>query len=144
MRGRELSANASSRCLTLACFLPLHGSELVPKVQLLTRGVGVVEKVMRAMLFQGPGLPLLEADLPQPAPGPRQVLIQVQACAVCRTDLHIVDGDLSQPKLPLVLGHEIVGEVVETGAAVERFQRGDQIGVPWLGGACGSCHYCRA
>jgi propanol-preferring alcohol dehydrogenase len=95
------------------------------------------------MLFTKPGVPLLETSLPSPSPGPRQVLLRVQACAVCRTDLHIVDGELSKPKLPLVPGHEIVGEVVETGAAAERFQPGDRVGVPWLGGACGGCRYCR-
>ena len=97
---------------------------------------------MRAMLFKSAGMPLIEADLPQPSPAPREVLLRVRACAVCRTDLHIVDGELAHPKLPLVLGHEIVGEVVTAGAQVERFQPGDQVGVPWLGATCGACAYC--
>jgi alcohol dehydrogenase, propanol-preferring len=80
--------------------------------------------------------------MPMPRPGPQQVLIQVRACAVCRTDLHVLDGDLSEPKLPLVLGHEIIGEIVEKGAEVDRFSLGDRIGVPWLGWTCGVCEYC--
>jgi propanol-preferring alcohol dehydrogenase len=89
------------------------------------------------------GAPLAAAELPAPRPGPRQVLIRVQACAVCRTDLHVVDGELPDPKLPLVPGHEIVGRIVETGASVERFAVGDRVGVPWLGWTCGTCAYCQ-
>jgi alcohol dehydrogenase, propanol-preferring len=98
---------------------------------------------MRAQLLTAPRQPLVAADLPAPVPGPEQVLLQVRACGVCRTDLHIADGELSEPKLPLIPGHEIVGSVVDKGAAVDRFARGDRVGVPWLGWTCGSCEYCR-
>jgi propanol-preferring alcohol dehydrogenase len=97
---------------------------------------------MKAMLLDGPGQPLRLADLPRPTPGADQILLEVRACGVCRTDLHVVDGDLQNPKLPLVLGHEIVGVVVEKGAAVERFALGQRVGVPWLGRTCGHCRYC--
>ena len=86
--------------------------------------------------------PLVESDLPRPTVGGHQVLLQVHACAVCRTDLHVVDGELTEPKLPLVPGHEIVGTVIEAGAAVSRFAVGDRVGVPWLGWTCGVCPYC--
>jgi propanol-preferring alcohol dehydrogenase len=79
-----------------------------------------------------------------PEPGPGQVLVRVGACAVCRTDLHVVDGDLTHPKLPLIPGHEIIGRVQQVGAGVERFRAGDRVGIPWLGWTCGSCDYCRA
>jgi len=79
-----------------------------------------------------------------PQPGPGQVLLQIRACAVCRTDLHVVDGELPHPKLPLVPGHEIIGVVTAVGPAVERFKPGDRVGVPWLGWTCGACDYCRA
>lgn len=79
-----------------------------------------------------------------PRPGRQQVLIAVHACAVCRTDLHVVDGELTQPKLPLIPGHEVVGVVVEKGEEVQRFQIGDRVGVPWLGWTCGECSYCRS
>jgi propanol-preferring alcohol dehydrogenase len=97
---------------------------------------------MRAMVLERPTEPLLAVDLPRPAPAPGQVLIAVSACGVCRTDLHVADGELRDPKLPLVLGHEIVGRVVETGSGVERFHAGDRVGVPWLGWTCGTCSYC--
>jgi propanol-preferring alcohol dehydrogenase len=97
---------------------------------------------MRAMLFEGVGRPLREATIETPSPGPGQVLLAVRACAVCRTDLHVVDGDLTEPKLPLVLGHEIVGAVSEVGERVGRFAPGDRVGVPWLGWTCGACGYC--
>jgi propanol-preferring alcohol dehydrogenase len=96
---------------------------------------------MRAMVLEAAKTPLREADLPDPEPGPGQVLIDVHACAVCRTDLHIVDGELDRPKLPLVLGHQIVGRVLEGG---ERFAPGARVGVPWLGWTCGRCRYCRS
>src|SRR5579864_8196804 len=98
---------------------------------------------MRAQVLRAPGQQLEAADLPRPVPGPGQVLIAVKACAVCRTDLHIVDGELTEPKLPLVPGHEIVGTVAERGAGAERFAVGDRVGVPWLGWTCGECDYCR-
>ena len=86
--------------------------------------------------------PLQAADLPEPEPGAGQALIRVHACGVCRTDLHIVDGDLTEPKLPLIPGHQIVGTVVGLGAGAERFAAGDRVGVPWLGWTCGECSYC--
>jgi len=95
-------------------------------------------------LTNTPGRPLRAVDVPRPVPGPGQVLIRVRACGVCRTDLHIVDGELPHPKLPLVLGHQIVGTVVDRGAEVARFSPGDRVGVPWLGSTDGSCRYCRA
>jgi len=95
---------------------------------------------MRAMVLDAPRAPLRAAELPEPEPGPGQALLRVHACGVCRTDLHVVDGDLPRPRLPLVLGHQIVGEVVR-GAG--RFASGDRVGVPWLGWTCGECRYCR-
>ncbi len=96
------------------------------------------------MLFDGPSRPLRAADIPIPEPGPGQVLLRVLACGVCRTDLHVLDGDLPEPKLPLVLGHEIVGQVVATGAGVTSLSAGTRAGVPWLGWTCGGCSYCAA
>src|SRR2546430_6983633 len=90
---------------------------------------------MRAMVLEAAGRPLQARDLPEPQPGAGELLLRVHACAVCRTDLHIVDGELQHPKLPLVLGHQIVGEVVGEGR---------RIGVPWLGWTDGECRYCRA
>jgi len=97
---------------------------------------------MRAMLLEKVGQPLRLADVPTPQPGSGQLLLRVHACAVCRTDLHILDGELSQPRLPLIPGHQIVGTVVELGAGVERFSLGQRVGVPWLGGTDGTCRYC--
>ena len=97
---------------------------------------------MAAMVFEGVGRPLRAARLPQPEPGPRQVKVRVAACGVCRTDLHIVDGELSRPKLPLVLGHQIVGQVVEKGPEVTELAVGTWVGIPWLGWTCGRCRYC--
>lgn len=97
---------------------------------------------MRAMLFDEPGQPLRAADLPVPSIDPQQVLLQVHACGICRTDLHIVDGELSEPKLPLIPGHQIVGTIVACGAEVTRFRPGDRVGVPWLGATCGDCRFC--
>ncbi len=97
---------------------------------------------MRAMVLERQGQPLGLAELPDPRPRPGQVLVTVGACGVCRTDLHIVDGDLSEPKLPLVPGHQIVGTVVEAGEGAERFEPGARVGVPWLGWTCGECRYC--
>jgi propanol-preferring alcohol dehydrogenase len=98
---------------------------------------------MRAMLFEKIGQSLRLAEIPIPQPGPGQVLLRVHACAVCRTDLHIIDGELSQPKLPLVLGHEIVGTVVQVGAGADAFATGQRVGVPWLGWTDGTCRYCQ-
>jgi propanol-preferring alcohol dehydrogenase len=98
---------------------------------------------MRAMVLREQRQPLQLMDVPVPRPGPEQVLIQVHACGVCRTDLHILDGDLKEPKLPLILGHQIVGTVVRTGESVDRFTRGQRVGVPWLGYTDGTCRYCQ-
>jgi propanol-preferring alcohol dehydrogenase len=99
---------------------------------------------MRAMVFEGAGTPLREAELADPEPGSGQILLRVIACGVCRTDLHIFDGELAQPKLPLVLGHQVVAEVIGAGPGAERFARGDRAGVPWLAWADGECRYCRS
>ena len=96
------------------------------------------------MLLDAPNTPLRAATIDPPAPGSGQVQIQVRACGVCRTDLHVVDGELTEPKLPLVLGHEIVGVVASQGSGATRFARGDRVGVPWLGWTCGVCRYCRS
>jgi propanol-preferring alcohol dehydrogenase len=98
---------------------------------------------MRAMVLEHQREPLRLAEVPAPRPDAGQVLISVHACGVCRTDLHIVDGDLERPKLPLVLGHQIVGTVLEAGEGAERFASGQRVGVPWLGWTCGECRYCR-
>ncbi|MEJ2555958.1 MAG: zinc-dependent alcohol dehydrogenase family protein [Anaerolineae bacterium] len=97
---------------------------------------------MRAMVLEAPRQPLQAREVPVPKPSPEQVLIQNHACGVCRTDLHIVDGELTEPKLPLIPGHQIVGTVIQTGAHVEQFSMGDRIGVPWLGYTDGTCRYC--
>jgi len=97
---------------------------------------------MKAMLLLKQGEPLVLKDIPEPVPGPTQLKIEVHVCGVCRTDLHVVDGDLTEPKLPLVPGHQIVGTVVECGSEVKGFRPGDRVGVPWLGGSCGKCEYC--
>ena len=99
---------------------------------------------MRAMVLDEPGGPLRPADVPEPAPGDTQVLISVSVCGLCRTDLHVVDGDLTEPKLPLIPGHQIVGRVIEVGSKVTGYKPGDRVGVPWLGGSCGTCRYCLA
>jgi propanol-preferring alcohol dehydrogenase len=99
---------------------------------------------MRAMVFTGVGEPLQERELADPEPGFGQVRLRVHTCAVCRTDLHIVDGELAEPKLPLVLGHQIVGTVGALGPGVTRFEQGQRVGVPWLGWTDGDCSYCRS
>jgi propanol-preferring alcohol dehydrogenase len=96
------------------------------------------------MLFEKTSAPLRALNLPTPVPGPNQLLMRVHACAVCRTDLHVVDGELTQPKLPLIPGHEIVGAVAKLGDNVNRFKVGDRVGVPWLGWTCGECAYCKS
>jgi alcohol dehydrogenase, propanol-preferring len=98
---------------------------------------------MRAMRLQRPRTPLVAEAVADPQPGPGQVLIRVCACAVCRTDLHVIDGELTEPTLPLVPGHEIVGRVVACGEGAERHRAGDRVGVPWLGWTCGECDCCR-
>ena len=99
---------------------------------------------MRAMILKQPGTSLEPVELPPLQPGPGQVRVKVRACAVCRTDLHVVDGDLTDPKLPIIPGHEIVGEVAESGPGVRRHGIGDRVGIPWLGWTCGQCGYCRS
>ncbi|UCD63090.1 MAG: zinc-dependent alcohol dehydrogenase family protein [Candidatus Zixiibacteriota bacterium] len=99
---------------------------------------------MRAMILEKPGKPLRLVDLPEPTATEGRLLLRVNACGVCRTDLHVVDGDLTQPKLPVIPGHQIVGSVAAVGEGAEAFAVGDRVGVPWLGGSCGKCHYCRS
>ena len=98
---------------------------------------------MRAMVLKEPGQPLERVERPEPEPGPGEVRIQIRACGVCRTDLHILDGELNDPSLPLIPGHQIVGEVAECGPGVESLAVGQRVGVPWLGWTCGVCWYCR-
>jgi alcohol dehydrogenase, propanol-preferring len=101
------------------------------------------ETAMRAMILNAPNTPLQETELPIPTPGAGQVLIQVHTCGVCRTDLHVVDGELTQPKLPLIPGHQIVGTVASHGAGASgAFALGTRVGVPWLGQTCDRCRYC--
>lgn len=97
---------------------------------------------MRAMVLEAPGQLLRAMNLAIPTPSPTQVLIRIHACGICRTDLHVVDGELPQPKLPLIPGHQIVGTVVAIGERVERFVLGERVGVPWLGSTCHHCRYC--
>jgi alcohol dehydrogenase, propanol-preferring len=104
---------------------------------------GIVMNTMRAMVFDAPKQPLRLTELPIPQPGRGQVLLKVHACGVCHTDLHILDGELNIPKLPLVLGHQIVGTVVQIGLGAKRFKIRDRVGVPWLGAADGTCRYCQ-
>jgi propanol-preferring alcohol dehydrogenase len=99
---------------------------------------------MRAMILDEPRKPLALRDCPVPEPGERQVQLEVLACAVCRTDLHVIDGELPNPKLPLVLGHEIVGRVTRVGEGTSLLSVGQRVGVPWLGWTCGECFYCRS
>ena len=97
---------------------------------------------MKAMVLEIQGVPLRLKEIRIPAPGPSQVLVKVNACGVCRTDLHVVDGDLPSPKLPLVPGHEIVGTVEAKGKGATKYHEGDRVGIPWLGHTCGECTYC--
>ena len=99
---------------------------------------------MRAMVLEEAGRPLVEREVDDPAPAEGQILLEVSTCGVCRTDLHIFDGELAEPKLPLIMGHQIVGRVVEAGSGADRFVVGDRIGVPWLGWTDGTCRYCRS
>lgn len=99
---------------------------------------------MQAMVLEAPHRPLRLTAMAVPTPGPGQVLLRVAACGVCRTDLHVIDGELTQPKLPLVPGHEIVGRIAALGQGVTRFRLGDRIGVPWLGWSCGACRFCQS
>jgi propanol-preferring alcohol dehydrogenase len=101
-------------------------------------------KTMRAMILERTREPLVLRELPVPEPGAGEVRLKVHACAVCRTDLHVVDGELPNPKLPLIIGHEIVGQVERVGEGVTRLSVGDRVGVPWVGWTCGKCPYCKA
>jgi propanol-preferring alcohol dehydrogenase len=100
--------------------------------------------MMRAMVLAVPGQPLVEERRVVPKPKRGEILVRVEACAVCRTDLHVVDGELSNPRLPLIPGHEIVGRVIARGAGVAAFRPGQRVGIPWLGHTCGCCAYCRS
>ena len=99
---------------------------------------------MRAMVLDRPKTPLVLRERPIPQPAGGEILVEVAACGVCRTDLHVVDGELPQPKLPIVPGHEIVGRVAAIGSGVTGFTRGERVGVPWLGATDGTCPYCRS
>lgn len=100
-------------------------------------------KTMQAMVLEKQREPLVLKELPIPLPNQDQVLIRIHACGICRTDLHVADGDLTEPKLPLILGHEIVGTVVKIGESVKQFKTGERIGIPWLGYTCGVCQFCK-
>jgi propanol-preferring alcohol dehydrogenase len=97
---------------------------------------------MRAMVLEEIGSPLILKEIPCPTPNPGEVLIKVKVCGVCRTDLHIVDGELSHPKLPLILGHQVVGIVEKLGEGVSKHHIGDRVGIPWLGETCHVCEFC--
>jgi propanol-preferring alcohol dehydrogenase len=97
---------------------------------------------MRAMIMQSARRPLVYQEMPRPVPTEDQLLVRIGACAVCRTDLHVLDGELQHPKLPLILGHEIVGQVEELGPAVRGFKEGQRVGIPWLGWTCEQCRFC--
>jgi alcohol dehydrogenase, propanol-preferring len=99
---------------------------------------------MRAMVLEAPGRALAARDLPDPTPGPGQVVVEVAACGVCRTDVHVVDGELPFPGHRVVPGHEVVGRVAAAGPGATRFRRGDRVGIPWLGWTCGECAQCRS
>lgn len=101
-------------------------------------------KMGRAMVFYQSRQPLRMREVSKPEPAKGQLLIRVKSCGVCRTDLHVVDGELDHPKLPLIPGHQIVGVVEDTGKNVTGYSAGDRVGVPWLGGSCGSCDYCKS
>ena len=101
-----------------------------------------IKSSMRAMILDRPGTQLRLVDLPLPAPGMRDLLLKGEACGVCRTDLHLIDGELPAPLLPVIPGHEIVGRVAATGSAVSNFRIGQRVGVPWLGWSCGKCGFC--
>ncbi len=101
-------------------------------------------KAMRAMLFTGPGSPLRSVECALPICAAGELLLEVLTCGICRTDLHIVDGELHEPKLPLIPGHQIVGRVVALGGEIDGFKPGDRVGVPWLGSCCGECRLCRS
>ena len=133
---------------TLQCSMKLSlKNSLVPEIS-YTRYYGNLHNMqlpdtMRAMVLEKAGLPLVLKELPIPTIQQDEVLVKVIACGVCRTDLHIADGELEHPKLPLILGHEIVGTVVKAGAAVQELKKGDVVGIPWVAYTCGECKYCK-
>ena len=94
---------------------------------------------MKAMILEAAGQPLKLTDRETPKPGPRQVLVSIDACVVCRTDLYVVDGELTEPNLPIIPGHEIVDRIISTGKGTDRNRKGERIGIPWLGHTCGAC-----
>lgn len=97
---------------------------------------------MRAMVLEKIGKPLVLREVSRPVPAPFEVLLKIETCGVCRTDLHIVDGELPNPKLPLILGHQVVGTIVELGKGASKYQVGARVGIPWLGGSCHTCEFC--
>jgi propanol-preferring alcohol dehydrogenase len=103
-----------------------------------------MQRTMQAMILERPGTPLRLVELPIPSPEPGNILIRVEACGVCRTDLHLIDGELPDPVLPMIPGHEIVGRIVATGSGVAGYRNGQRVGVPWLGWTCGDCRFCRS
>jgi propanol-preferring alcohol dehydrogenase len=103
-----------------------------------------MQRTMQAMILERPGTPLRLVELPIPSPDPGNILIRVEACGVCRTDLHLIDGELPDPVLPMIPGHEIVGRIVATGSGVAGYRNGQRVGVPWLGWTCGDCRFCRS
>ena len=120
----------------------VHGGRLAAD-QARPAAIALCCRAMFAMVLDAAGPAAAPGQLPDPAPGPGQVLVRVKACAVCRTDLHVVDGELPHPKLPLIPGHEIVGEVLACGPGPAPFAPGQRVGIPWLGHTCGACPYCR-
>lgn len=110
---------------------------------LATQLASAGREAVRAMVFEGPGTPLQLRDVPLPEPGRGQVQLAVAACGICRTDLHVIDGELSEPVLPLIPGHQIVGRVTALGEGVAGIEPGQRVGVPWLGGSCNQCWFCR-
>ncbi len=99
---------------------------------------------MKAMVLKKQGERLIESELPDPVPAPGHLLIKIHTCGVCRTDLHVVDGDLTEPNLPLIPGHQIVGTVADAAQGSGRYNAGDRVGIPWLGGSCGNCRFCKS
>ena len=111
---------------------------------LKTTAPAALPKHMIAMAFDKAGAPLVEVDRPVRLPKKGHILVHVGACGVCRTDLHVIDGDLTHPKAHVIPGHEVIGRVVAVGPGVETFKPGDRVGIPWLGSTCGTCHFCRS
>ncbi len=123
---------------------PRSAIDLRQGQSIIAKNIVALEVPLRVMILQAPGCALALQTRPDPLPAPDQILIRVHACGVCRTDLHVVDGELSDPKLPLVPGHEIVGTVIAAGRSDSHFRTGDRVGVPWLGWTCGTCSFCRS